>query len=79
MLDRPVYNDLEKISQPVLVLFGENDNLIPNRYLHGGHTRDVAVPGTAKLPQASWSWCPNAGTSCSSRNPPRPTRRCWSS
>ncbi len=52
MLDRPVYDDLEKITQPVLVMFGEEDNLIPNRFLHGGFTRDVAALGMAKLPDA---------------------------
>jgi len=52
MLDHPVYDDLDRITQPVLVLFGENDNLIPNRYLHGGHTGDVAARGVARLPDA---------------------------
>ena len=52
MLDHPVYDDLEKIKQPTLVLFGEEDNLIPNRFLHGGFTRDVAAEGMAKLPNA---------------------------
>jgi pimeloyl-ACP methyl ester carboxylesterase len=52
MLDHPVYDDLDRITQPTLVLFGQNDNLIPNRYLHGGHTRDVAARGMARLPNA---------------------------
>lgn len=49
MLDYPVYDRLEEIKQPILVMFGENDNLIPNRYLHGGFTEDVAVRGMVKL------------------------------
>lgn len=61
MLDRPVYDDLQKIAQPVLVLFGENDNLIPNRFLHGGHTRDVAEAGTARLPDAQLVMVPACG------------------
>ena len=34
MLDDPVYNDLEHISQPTLVIFGNQDMLIPNRYFN---------------------------------------------
>jgi pimeloyl-ACP methyl ester carboxylesterase len=61
MLDGPVYDDLERIGQPVLVLFGENDSLIPNRYLHGGHTRDVAARGMARLPDARLVMVPSCG------------------
>lgn len=34
MLDDPVYNDLTAISQPALVIFGDKDMLIPNRYFN---------------------------------------------
>jgi len=34
MLDMPVFDDLNKITLKTLVIFGENDMLIPNRYLH---------------------------------------------
>lgn len=34
MIDDPVVNDLEHITQQTLVLFGKNDMLIPNRYFH---------------------------------------------
>lgn len=61
MLDRPVYDDLERVTQPTLVLFGENDNLIPNRYLHGGRSRDVAARGMAKLPAARLVMVPECG------------------
>ena len=52
MLDQPVYDDLPKIDQPVLVLFGKNDNLIPNPFLHGGSTVKVAKKGVDQLPNA---------------------------
>jgi len=52
MLDGPVLDRLGEIRQPTLVLAGENDNLIPNRFLHGGHTRDVFTPGVAAMPDA---------------------------
>lgn len=34
MLDEPVFKDLEMISQPTLVLFGDKDALIPNRFFN---------------------------------------------
>lgn len=34
MLDDKVIADLEKVKQPVLLLFAEDDRLIPNRFLH---------------------------------------------
>lgn len=52
MLDEPVLERLGEITQPTLVLFGENDNLIPNRFLHGGRTAVVAAAGTAQIPGA---------------------------
>ena len=40
MLDDTVTQDLEKISTPTLILFGKNDALIPNKYLHPTLTID---------------------------------------
>ena len=40
MLDDTVTQDLEKISTPTLFLFGKNDALIPNKYLHPTLTID---------------------------------------
>lgn len=40
MLDDTVTLDLEKISTPTLFLFGKNDALIPNKYLHPTLTID---------------------------------------
>jgi len=33
-------------------LFGENDGLIPNPYLHGGRTESVAKIGQEKIPNS---------------------------
>lgn len=52
MVDETVLPYLHKIQQPVLVVFGENDNLIPNRFLNPGFTRDVAKSGHEKLPDS---------------------------
>jgi len=61
MLDDPVLDRLADITQPTLVLFGQNDELIPNRYLHGGHTADIAAQGASRLPQAKLVLLPECG------------------
>lgn len=45
MIDEPTWDKLDQIQQPALILFGENDQLIPNRFLHGGFTKDIAELG----------------------------------
>lgn len=42
MIDEPVLKELKNIKHKTLILFGENDGLIPNVYLHGGFTKDIA-------------------------------------
>ncbi len=62
MVNTPVYDDLPKIKQPCIVIFGENDNLIPNRYLHGGTTHKIAQQGASRLPNCKKViMIPNAG------------------
>lgn len=53
MVEQPIYDFLPKINQPTLALFGANDNLIPNRYLHPGKTEKVAQEGISKMPNGS--------------------------
>ncbi|MEM6346825.1 MAG: alpha/beta hydrolase [Bacteroidota bacterium] len=45
MLDGPVYEELDQIKIPVLVLFGADDQLIPNRFLHP----DLSIADVAKM------------------------------
>ena len=46
MLGHPVKDELKKLLQPTLILFGENDVLIPNKLLHPKMTiADVATVG----------------------------------
>ncbi|NJL14131.1 MAG: alpha/beta hydrolase [Microscillaceae bacterium] len=52
MLQAPVFAQLKGLKMPVLVLFGKNDQLIPNRLLHPGKTEDIAQAGAAQIPQA---------------------------
>ncbi len=61
MVNRPVFEDLKRIKQPVLVMYGKNDNLIPNRYLHGGTTEAIAKAGCAQIPQSKLVMIPKAG------------------
>jgi len=61
MLDQPVYHLLDKITQPCLIIFGENDNLIPNPYLHGGPTKDVGRVGDEKIPNSKLIMIPKCG------------------
>jgi pimeloyl-ACP methyl ester carboxylesterase len=52
MVDNPVYQLLPEIKQPVLTIFGSQDNLIPNRYLNGGSTTTIAVDGSRRIPNS---------------------------
>ena len=61
MVDEPVFNLLDKIKQPTLILFGANDNLIPNRFLNAGRTADVAMKGQKKIAGSKLVIVPKAG------------------
>lgn len=52
MLDEPVFDHLGAITIPVLILFGERDNLIPNRFIHPVSTRKLAETAAAQFPAA---------------------------
>jgi pimeloyl-ACP methyl ester carboxylesterase len=52
---------LEQISQPTLIFFGENDNLIPNRYLNPGRTVDIAKFGASKIKNSKLVMVPKCG------------------
>ena len=61
MVDQPVFEFLPLITQPTLCIFGENDNLIPNRYLNGGYTSTIAKSGAEKIPNCTLEMVPKAG------------------
>lgn len=61
MVNRPVFDQLDQIETPTLILFGENDNLIPNRFLHGGNTIDIAMAGHQKIKGSQLYMIPKAG------------------
>lgn len=61
MVDQPVIDFLDKIKQPTLILFGENDNLIPNPYLNPGKTEEIAKIGASKIPNSKLVMIPECG------------------
>lgn len=62
MLNEPILDLLPKISTPVLVLFGKNDQLIPNTYLHPELTPElVAREGVKAIPNAQLVLLDEAG------------------
>jgi len=52
MVNQPVIRDLPKITQPTLIVMGAADQLIPNRYLHGGSTKKIAEKGGELIPDS---------------------------
>jgi len=61
MVDMPVYDELPNITQPVQVIFGKQDNLIPNRFLNPGSTTKVAEDGASRIPNAQLNIVNKAG------------------
>jgi pimeloyl-ACP methyl ester carboxylesterase len=61
MVDEPLLDLLPQIKQPTLIIFGEKDNLIPNRYLNPGKTCKVAQVGKDKIPNSKLVMVPKAG------------------
>jgi pimeloyl-ACP methyl ester carboxylesterase len=61
MIDEPVLSELKNIKHKILILFGENDGLIPNPYLHGGFTKDIAEYGHSELSNSKLVIVPKCG------------------
>lgn len=61
MVDEPVIDILKEIKHPALILFGEFDNLIPNRFLNPGRTLDVAQKGAGLLTGSKLVMIPDCG------------------
>ena len=62
MLAHPVKDSLQNLSMPVLVIFGANDGLIPNKYLHPlMNTVDLAKQSAALIRKSSTEIIQNAG------------------
>lgn len=62
MLDYPVFDKLNRITQPTLILFGKNDKLIPNFYLHKDLTLEkVAFEGALQILNSKLFIIPECG------------------
>ena len=61
MVDEPALDYLQDIKAPTLILFGEKDNLIPNRFLNPGPTVGVARAGASKIAGSKLIMIPNCG------------------
>ncbi|MFC1528003.1 alpha/beta fold hydrolase [Candidatus Neomarinimicrobiota bacterium] len=61
MIDGYVYDKLDQITQPTLILWGENDQLIPNRFLHAGWTENIAKIGAEEIPNNKTVLFPKCG------------------
>lgn len=62
MLQEPVFERLSEVNIPTLVIYGENDALIPNRLLHPELTTlGVAKAGVEKLSDARLVMVPQSG------------------
>lgn len=61
MVDEPVFDHLSEIEVPVLAIFGEQDNLIPNPYLNGGRSQDIGKKGIEQLPNGQLKMIDKAG------------------
>ncbi len=61
MLEDPIINELENITQETMIFFGEEDMLIPNRFLHPISSREIALIGATKIPKSSLVIYPHTG------------------
>ena len=58
-----VRTNLARVKAPTLIVYGDKDRLIPNAYLHGGHTRDVMAYGHAHIHGSRLVELPDCGHS----------------
>ena len=62
MVDEPVHEQLSQLKMPTLILFGEHDALIPNRYFNPNLTpKAVAEAGKERIPNSQLVMIPEAG------------------
>ncbi len=62
MLNEQVNQFLSTISTPTLIIFGDKDQLIPNKLIHFSETPEsIAKSGTSLIPNSSYKMIKNAG------------------
>lgn len=61
MVNEPVIDKLKDLQPRTLIFFGENDNLIPNRFLNPGSTKKIAETGQELIPDSKLVMIPKCG------------------
>jgi pimeloyl-ACP methyl ester carboxylesterase len=61
LLEEIVYDKLQTIKQPTLILFGKKDELIPNKLLHHISTEKLAAEAVKEIPGAKLKLFPDCG------------------
>jgi pimeloyl-ACP methyl ester carboxylesterase len=61
MVEEAVLDKIQAIHIPTLIFFGENDMLIPNRYLNPGFTRKIAETGAGLIKGSKLIMVPKCG------------------
>ena len=62
MLNEPVYERMPQIDIPTLIIYGKEDMLIPNRFLHAGQTpAKIAKDGQSRIPGSELMLVPSSG------------------
>ena len=61
MVDEAVLDKISQIKVPTLIFFGENDMLIPNRYLNPGFTYKIAETGAGLIKGSKLVMVPKCG------------------
>lgn len=62
MLNQPVFDQLNQLSLPTLIIYGEADQLIPNTFLHPTLTTEaVARSGAEQIPNSQLAFISEAG------------------
>lgn len=61
MVEEPVLDKISKLKMPTLIFFGENDMLIPNRYLNPGFTWKIAEQGASRIEGSKLVMVPKCG------------------
>jgi len=61
MIDEAVLDKIAQIEVPTLIFFGENDMLIPNRYLNPGFTYKIAETGAGLIKGSKLIMVPKCG------------------
>lgn len=61
MVDEPVLGKISAIKIPTIIFFGENDMLIPNRYLNPGFTVKIAEKGAGLIKGSKLVMVPKCG------------------